>query len=104
MRNLTMKERDKLEAIEKKQKIIAERGFRCEVCGKPVSYQTASLAHRIPKAKSYLKRYGEDIIHHRMNLAVVCSLRCNSAVLLDPKTHPIESDELIKKIKEELCI
>ena len=97
-----MKERDKIDAIEKKQQIIAERGFRCEVCGKPVSYQTAQLAHIVPSTKSYLQRYGGDIIHHPLNLAVVCSLKCNSAVLLDPKTHPIESAELIAKIKEEL--
>lgn len=97
-----MRERDKINAIEKKQQIIAERGFRCEVCGKPVSYQTAQLAHKIPSTKSYLQRYGEDIIHHRLNLAVVCSLKCNSAVLLDPKSHPIEARELIEKIKEEL--
>ena len=97
-----MKERDKLEAIEKKQKIIAERGFRCEVCGKPVSYQTAQLAHIIEKSKANLKRYGAEIIHHPLNMKVVCSLRCNSACLRSPSTHPIEAQELIERIKEAL--
>ena len=60
------------------------------------------LAHRIPKAKSYLKKYGKEVIHHKLNLATVCSLKCNDAVLLDPKTHPIEAQELIEKINEVL--
>ena len=29
-------------------------------------------------------------------------MKCNDAVLLHPKTHPIEAKELIEKIKEEL--
>jgi ketosteroid isomerase-like protein len=49
-----------------------------------------------------LKQYGKEVINHPLNLATVCSLKCNDAVLLDPKTHPIEARELIEKIKEEL--
>ena len=59
------------------------------------------LAHKIPATKGYLKRYGKEVIHHPLNLATVCSLKCNDAVLLDPKTHPIEAEELIRRIKNE---
>ena len=60
------------------------------------------LAHICPATKSYLKKYGKEVIHHPLNLATVCSLKCNDAVLLDPKTHPIEAKELIDRIKEAL--
>ena len=97
-----MTNREKLEANEKKQRIIAERGFRCEVCGKPVNYSTAQLAHRVPKTAYNLKHYGSEVINHELNLAVVCSLKCNSAVLCNPASRPVEAHELIEKIKEQL--
>ena len=74
----------------------------CENCGKPVMFANMQIGHKIPQYKRYIEMYGEDIIHHPLNLAMVCSNRCNDAVLLDPKTHPIEAQELIEKIKEEL--
>ncbi|MHC1623303.1 MAG: hypothetical protein ACXQTR_01780 [Candidatus Methanospirareceae archaeon] len=80
---------------------MAKCGCHCEVCGKPVTLQTAQLAHRIPKTKGYIKRYGSEVIHHDLNIAVVCSLRCNSAVLLDPSTHPIEAQDLVQRIRHD---
>jgi len=59
------------------------------------------IAHRIPQTKRNLKVYGKAILHHPLNLATVCSLKCNSAVLLSPATHPLEANELIRKIKNE---
>lgn len=88
--------------MEKKIAILSERGWLCEVCGQPLTMSNAQLAHRIPQTKGYLKQYGKDVIHHELNLACVCSLDCNSAVLLDPKTHPIEAQELIYRIKEDV--
>ena len=64
--------------------------------------QSPQLAHRIPKTKAYLRRWGKEIIHHRLNLVAVCGLRCNAAVLLDPATHPIESEALVDQIRSEL--
>lgn len=75
-------------------------GWLCEVCGKRLTVQNAQLAHRIPQTKGYMKRYGRRVLHHEYNLACVCSLRCNAHVLIDPKTHPIEANRLIGKIKE----
>jgi hypothetical protein len=82
--------------------LMFKRGCRCEVCGEPLHLSNLQIAHRIPKAKNYLKKYGKEVIHHPLNLATVCSLKCNDAVLLDPKTHPIEAQELIRKIKDAL--
>jgi Fe2+ or Zn2+ uptake regulation protein len=97
-----MTERKRIEYQEKKIEILNKRGWLCEKCGKPLDVRNAQLAHRIPQTKGYLKQYGKDVIHHELNMACVCSLGCNSAILLDPKTHPIEAKELIEKIKERL--
>ena len=92
--------RQKADAIEHKAQIYHERHGKCEVCGKLIPFDEAQLAHRIPKTKRYLKDYGKLFIHSDDNLALVCSLRCNSAVLLDPKTHPMEAEELFYRWKE----
>ena len=95
-----MNANERIRAEELKREFIAVSQYRCQVCGGIM--KLPQLAHRIPKRKCYLKKYGRQVIHHRFNLAVVCSLKCNAAVLLDPATHPIEAAELIKKIREDL--
>jgi hypothetical protein len=97
-----MTERERFDYQENRIRMMVERGCKCEVCGKQLHLGNLQLAHRIPKTKGYLKQYGKEVIHHPLNLATVCSLECNSRVLLDPKTHPIEAKELIERIKEEL--
>ena len=94
-----MTNKQKLEAIEMKELLIVECGSRCQVCGELVNSQTAQLAHRIPKTKFYLKKYGDKVINSPLNLVVVCGLKCNAAVLCNPATRPIEAEELIEKIK-----
>lgn len=88
-------------ANERKTELCIKARWTCQVCGKHLTPSTAQLAHRIPKHKKYLKRYGKAIIHHPLNMVVTCAA-CNSSVLLDPATHPIESQELIERIKEAL--
>lgn len=85
-----------------KIKKLNENDSRCEVCGKLMSLADCQLAHRVPKTKYNLKAYGPEVIHHELNLACVCSLRCNSAVLLSPATHPIEAKALIGRIKKNI--
>ena len=97
----TLTATQKLEANERKQDIIRKRGYKCEVCGSPVNYYTAQLAHRIPKG--YIKLYGAEIINHPLNMIVTCCLKCNSSVLLSPAVHPVESDKLIETIKKLLA-
>ena len=36
-----------------------------------------------------------------LNTVACCSLKCNAAILCDPKTRPIEAKELVDEIKEE---
>lgn len=85
--------------LEMKIHLLAKQGGRCEKCHQPLALSDCQLAHRIPQTKYNLRTYGKTVLHHEYNLAAVCSLRCNSAVLLSPATHPIEAAELVTKIQ-----
>jgi len=90
---------EKIEAEEYKYNLYLMAHCECTVCGKPMQYSEAQLAHRIPKG--HVKIYGAEVIHHRFNMAITCS-DCNASVLLTPAAHPVEAANLIAKIKEEL--
>lgn len=92
-----MTERQKIEVMEKKIHLYMDRGGICEVCGKPVELSQAQLGHRFPKTKYNIRKYGKDITHHSYNLALVCSLKCNSAVNISNK--PEEIKVLVERIK-----
>jgi len=91
----------KIDAIDQKIDMCIRSGWQCFRCKRHLSLNEAQLAHRIPKAKRYLKKYGPEIIHHPLNMRISCA-DCNSYALIDPATHPIEANELIDKIKEHL--
>lgn len=90
------------QVMETKLRLLNRRGSRCEVCGTPVTLGSCQLAHRIPKTKRNLKTYGKKVIHHDLNLAIVCSLRCNSMVLCNIATNPVEAGRIISQIKEAI--
>lgn len=96
-----MKAHEKLEAEEYKLEKYFIAHSRCHYCNKLLRYTEAELAHRIPKTKLYLKKYGPEIIHHDKNMFITCD-KCNSKALLDPKTHPLKAEKLIEEIKLEL--
>ena len=62
---------------EKTQRLTALStcGGVCEVCGKPLSNWQG--AHRIANTKANRKKWGDVIIDHPLNIAIVCSLKCN---------------------------
>ena len=90
--------KQKLEAQEKKIQIYNMRGAICEGCKKNIPFSEAQLAHRIPQTKMYLKKYGTNIIHHNKNLALVCSLDCNSSVNIGG--NPMAIKKLVEDIQE----
>jgi hypothetical protein len=95
-----MTERQKLEANEKRDAIFCRCGWVCEVCGRPLREGVPQLAHRISKSKMNISMYGQDVIHHEFNLAPVCSLLCNSSVLLDRKLE--QKENLLDRIYADL--
>ena len=95
-----MTARQKFEANEKKIQIYNSRAGICEVCKLNIPFNQAQLAHRIPKSKMYLKKYGAKVIHHKKNLALVCGLECNSTVNIGG--NPEKVKQLVNEIKGEL--
>ena len=88
----------KTEKIERSRLYLWNRcGGMCEVCGTPLSWDTFQLAHRIPQRKHTLKKYGEEVIHHPLNLNAVCGLRCNDAVSIS--NHPVLIATLVEDIR-----
>lgn len=90
--------RKKLEANERKLEAHSMARGKCQICGKSISLSASHWSHKIPKTKPYLKKYGDEIINHDLNLVITCDL-CNSKVLIDPKSNPLEAQELIDTIQ-----
>ena len=80
--------------------VYASQGWVCEVCEMPLLLGHHQLAHRIPQNVAMIERYGEDVIHHRMNLVGVDSLRCNDAVSISNQPKAIEA--LVSLIRKDL--
>lgn len=96
-----MTSRQSLEVSEQREQIFRDADYRCEVCGKSVyTYGTPQLAHRIAQTKPNIKMYSLLVIHHRLNLAPVCSLRCNDKCNIG--NRPEQVKELVSKIKESM--
>ena len=91
--------REKLLAEDKKKRIYYKNYGICEVCQKQVPMQEAQIAHRIGQTKVNLKKYGKETIHSFHNLALVCSLECNSKV--DITYNPQKVLDVLQKIIEE---
>ena len=92
-----MKERDQLIAEEQKRQIIADHQYACVNCGAPAIF----LAHRIAKTKANIRKYGQDVIHHRYNLVPVCSDQgCNDAFNIG--NNPVEAEKLVARIRKHI--
>ncbi len=93
-----MTQRERTDMIEQKVAMLKACGWKCEVCGKPLTLDTCQLSHKIPKYARYIKQYGKKVIHHRLNMKCTCA-GCNSSVLMKPDTQPIEAQKLIDEIR-----
>lgn len=85
-----------------KQRIYTEQSGKCATCGKMLG-QVFDLAHKIPQTKVNLKKYGHEIIHHRLNLAGTCrSANCNDAQMINPATRPVLAAEHVQMIRDAI--
>jgi len=90
--------RKKLEANELRETIFARDNWTCQACGGLARvHGTPQLAHRISKSKMNLRKYGEAIINHPLNLVTVCSSRCNDAVNIG--FNPEKVKDLLRQIE-----
>ncbi len=83
---------------EKNQRLmaLAKCGNVCEVCGKQLTLSTWQGAHRIANTKANRKKWGDFIIDHPENIAIVCSLKCNHVCNIG--YNPGECLRLVQKI------
>ena len=75
-------------------------GGICQYCGRPVGINEFQLAHRIARAKWAIKKYGLEVIEHPLNKLVTHAGKCNDLVLITYR--PVQREELVAKIREEL--
>lgn len=101
--NLTFEEKERAEHI--KRLLVFEQNGKCAHCGLPLcSDDLIDTSHIISKAKANLRKWGVEIIHHPLNLkATHHNDTCNNGVGLNPATHPVEADNHVRKIKEDLA-
>ena len=92
-----MNAREKLDAEELRIEIFKNAQWICEICGSSLNSGVPQLAHRIAKTKSNIKKYGDEIINHRLNLVAVCSLCCNSKCNIG--NNPVKAFSLLEGIK-----
>ena len=85
-----MTDKEKLQ----RQIALASCGNVCEICGQTLT--TWQGAHKIANTKSNRKKWGDFIIDHPMNIAIVCSLKCNDACNIG--YNKAETLNLIEKI------
>ena len=78
-----------------------EQSGQCYVCGQFLSTKSPQLAHIVEKSKHNVRKYGLSIIDSKYNLRLVCSLKCNSSVLIG-KGRQAKIDEHIENIKDKL--
>ncbi len=81
---------EKLEANERKQQLIESLNYTCQVCNKQFTREHLHLAHKIPKYGRHLKKWGEKIINHPLNLVLTCDSKngkCNDSVMVNPNDN-----------------
>jgi hypothetical protein len=72
--------RKSLDIAEMKMELWHDQGGACWTCREPIGVMDGELAHRIPQRKWCLKRYGAAVVHHKLNMRLTHSGRCNDAV------------------------
>ena len=77
-----------------------KQGGRCFICGRPVRFALFQLAHVIPQRKWCLSHFGEDVIHHPMNMHGVCGLACNGRAQINPDS--LEAEMFAESIREAI--
>lgn len=75
--------------------VLYRAGWRCERCGD----RATEVAHRIANTKVNNKKYGKDVIMHANNKRASCH-GCNDYFNIGNK--PVQAEELVKIIREEL--
>lgn len=93
---------DEEKIFEIRQNKLLEQNGKCAACGKYFKYgEKIELAHCLPQRRYIIHKYGEEIIHHPLNMKLTHSGDCNSAVQMSPnKTELVEAH--VNMIKQSI--
>ena len=97
-----MTDRQRIELTETKERLGEEQAWLCHVCGRPMTLDSSHFAHVLPQDRVHIRRYGEEVIHHRLNGRLTCGLRCNAKVQVTYSAHPLMADMLANRIREAI--
>ena len=92
---------DQLERV----KLFIEYDWKCQAenCNNDIrEYGTPQLGHIINQSNEYIKKFGKEVIHHKLNVLPTCSLKCNRKVSICGKHLLIEKH--VKKIKKKIAL
>lgn len=92
-------ERKRLEIEETKMAVYERDTGTCQACGKQIG-PAGHCGHVIPQ--SQIHRFGDEVIHHPANMKWVCSLRCNHAVEISYKGHPLAAAAQAQEVREAI--
>lgn len=100
-RVLTYEQKEQME-VNKMQLYYNQEGL-CATCGLPLDPSLYDAAHVIPKHKAWVRMYGWDVLDHIMNFrATHRNASCNDAVMISPKSRPVEAFDFVLTIQEEI--
>jgi hypothetical protein len=88
-------------------RIMKERDFlyhyydgRCQVCGRPLDYNTFSVSHCIADTKPNRHKWGKDVINHWKNHLPTCRTNnCNDAC--NCGNNPAKCAEIVAMVRGE---
>jgi hypothetical protein len=88
---------------EQRQRLWERQAGRCAACGRiGDGPESMEAAHLIPQSEWALGKWGANIIHHDLNIRLVCRGRseCNDAVSIS--NQPRSCDRLAEEIRRVL--
>lgn len=84
---------------QKKTELMIDQESCCKACNKRfLESDKIELAHGLIDSVPNVKLFGKDIIDHVLNLSATHSGKCNSKMLINRSTRPIEAQERIINI------
>ena len=96
---MSRSERLRLKIEETKLAVYERDNGKCQACGKQIG-PAGHCGHVIPQ--SQVQRFGDEIIHHPLNMKWVCSLACNHAVEISYKGHPLAADAHAQIVRDAI--
>ena len=92
---------NKLDMEDQRNEIFKRDAYCCRHCGMSIfRHGTPQIAHGIAKSKHALKKYGDSVINHPLNLFSTCSLYCNSRKNIG--NNPVKVIEMVDRIRDAL--